>query len=468
MSSKRLGMVTGSVALAALLLQACSGGSGGSGGGADTGESAGGGNAVSGKGGEPVTITLLNAQSDGIREKFFGETAIPEFEKENPGIKVEIINTPFEEFDSKMSTLVAGGTPPDVWSHWGHSGFVDYMTRHLTLDLTPYMNDFNNPNISESTMKVYNVDGKQYGIPLSIFPSLVFYNKDLLDKAGVKIPNYKYGDPEWTWDKLIGYAKQVSKDYGKPSAVYGFTWNMGSHMATYSWDWGLDIFQDGYKTGFLDKADLTDPKFESAVKWYQDLILKDKITPTTAISDSLTKTGDPMLTGKVAFDLDGGWQLAGFKDQQFNFGVLPMPLGPAGTSTPFTYIDPLMISSKSKHPDAAWKFVKFMTSPDMQLKWATMTGYPPADSKAYQEWLKQFGSQVDLTYLTQVIQDSIAHGKESPNHLIAGYADITSLMKNEQQQIFTNGADPAKVLPEINEKFNKLLQQIKEKAGAGT
>jgi multiple sugar transport system substrate-binding protein len=69
--------------------------------------------------------------------------------------------------------------------------------------------------------------------------------------------------------------------------------------------------------------------------------------------------------------------------------------------------------------------------------------------------------------LTQVVQDSIAHGKESPNHLIAGYAEITTLMKNEQQQIFSNGEDTAKVLPDINAKFNKLLQQIKDKAGAG-
>nr|WP_269432457.1 extracellular solute-binding protein [Paenibacillus sp. VKM B-2647] len=238
-------------------------------------------------------------------------------------------------------------------------------------------------------------------------------------------------------------------------------------MATYSWDRGLDIFQDGYKTGFLDKADLTDPKFVSAVKWYQDLIFKEKITPTIAINDALSKTGDPMLTGKLAFDLNGAWKLATYKNQKFNFGVLPMPLGPAGTSTPFTYIDPLMISSKSKHPDAAWKFVKYMVSPEVQKKWATVTGYPPADSEAYKEWLKQFGDQVDLGYLTQVVQDSIAHGKESPNHLIAGYAEVTSFMKNEQQQIFTNGEDPAKVLPDMNTKFNKLLQQIKDKAGAG-
>jgi multiple sugar transport system substrate-binding protein len=338
MSKKWLGMVVSFLLLVALVLQACSNGNSGS----EAGKPA------SGSKTEPVTVTILNAQSNGIREKFFAETVIPEFEKQNPGIKLEVITTPYEEFDSKMSTLVAAGTPPDVWSHWGNSGFVDYMTRKLTLDLTPYMKDLGNPNITAPTLKVYNVDGKQYGIPLSIFPSMVFYNKDLLQKAGVQIPNYKYGDPEWTWDKLIGYAKQVTKDYGKPSAVYGLTWNMGTHMSTYSWDRGLDIFQDGYKSGFLDKADLTDPKFVSAVKWYQDLIFKEKITPTTAMRDVLLKTGDPMLTGKLAFDLNGSWKLATYKDQKFNFGVLPMPIGPAGTSTPFTYIDPLMISSKSK------------------------------------------------------------------------------------------------------------------------
>lgn len=464
MAKKRLSVVISCILLILFVLSGCS-----AGGGTDASAPAAsdGAQTVTESKGDPVTVTLLNAQSDGIREKFFAETVIPDFEKQNPGIKLEIINVPYEEFDSKMSTLVAAGTPPDVWSHWGHSGFVDYVTRSMTLDLTPYMNDLNNPNISDTTLKIYNVDGKQYGIPLSIFPSMIFYSKDIFKNAGIELPQYKYGDPEWTWDKLVSYAKQVSKDYGKPSAVYGFTWNMGTHMATYSWDWGLDIFSDAYRTGFVDKADLTDPKFVSAIQWMQNLILKDKIAPTTAMKDALAKTGDPMLTGKVAFDLNGAWKLGGFKEQKFNFGVLPMPMGPAGTSTPFTYVDPLMISSKSKHPDAAWKFVKYMSSPEVQKLWTTKTGYPPADSEAYKEWLKQFSDQVDLTYLTQVVEDSIAHGKESPNHLIAGYADITSFMKNEQQQIFDNGDDPAKALPEINAKFNKLLQDIKEKSGAG-
>jgi multiple sugar transport system substrate-binding protein len=409
------------------------------------------------------TITLLNAQDNGIRDKWLSDVIKPKFEAANPGIKLDIINSPYEQFDTKMSTMVAGGNPPDVWSHWGQSGFVDYKMRGLTLDITPYMKDFNNPNISESSLKIYNVEGKQYGIPLNIYSSMIFYNKSIFDKAGVKVEQYKFGDPAWTWDKLVELGKSVSKDFGKPTAIYGFTTSMGTHIATYSWDWGLDIYKDAYSSGLLTQANLTDPKFVEAVKFFQDLTFKHHIMPTTAVNDALTKTGDPIMTGKVAMTLSGSWKMGGFTENKINFGILPLPIGPAGTTTPFIYADPLMISSKSKNPEAAFKLVQFMTNPETQLEMVKTTGYPPADSFAYKEWFQQYKDFVDVAYLEEINAASIEHGKESPNHLIAGYSDITSFMKNEQQAILIKGDDPLKVLTAMQPKFQKLLDEIKQK-----
>ncbi|MFC5650460.1 ABC transporter substrate-binding protein [Paenibacillus solisilvae] len=468
MVRKWLGVSIVSCMLAVLALSGCSSSTdnnAGNGPEAGTNESTSnnGGNTASS--GEKVTITLLNAQDNGIRDKFLPDVIKKKFEEANPNINLEIISVPYEQFDSKMNTMLAGGTPPDVWSHWGQSGFVDYNVRDMVLDLTPYMSQFNNPNISQATLDIYKVGGKQLGIPLNIYSSMIFYNKAIFEKAGVTVENYKPGDPAWTWEKFAELAKSVSKDYGKPSAIYGFTYGMGEHLLTYSWDWGLDIFDKGYATGFVDTADLTDPKIVDSTKFFQDLIFKDKIMPTGAVLDSISKIGDPILTGKVAMSLVGSWAMGGFKETKTKFGVLPLPTGPAGTSTPFIYADPLMVSSKSKNPDAAWKLVQFMTSPEMQLEMTKQTGYPPADSVAYQEWFKQYSDLTDVQYLQEVNTAAIEKGKESPNHLIAGYGDITSFMLNEQQAIFNKEEDPAAVLEKMNPKFQKLLDEIKQKAG---
>jgi multiple sugar transport system substrate-binding protein len=416
-------------------------------------------------GGEKVTITLLNAQDNGIRDKFLPDVVEKKFEEANPNINLEIISVPYDQFDTRMNTMVAGGTPPDVWSHWGQSGFVDYNVRDMVLDMTPYMSEFNNPNISQATLDIYKVDGKQLGIPLNVYTSMIFYNKKVFEDAGVTVEQYAPGDPAWTWDKLAEVAKSVSKDYGKPSAVYGFTYGMGEHFLTYSWDWGLDIFDPAYATGFLDAADLTDPAVVDSTKFFQDLIFKDQVMPTSAVEESIAKVGDPILTGKVAMSLVGSWAMGGFKETDTQFGVLPLPTGPAGTSTPFIYADPLMISSKSKNPDAAWKLVQFMTSPEIQMEMTKATGYPPSDSVAYEEWFKQYSELTDVEYLKKVNTAAIEKGKESPNHLIAGYGDITSFMLNEQQAIFNNQEDPAEELAAMNPKFQKLLEEIKQKSG---
>ncbi|SFI39902.1 multiple sugar transport system substrate-binding protein [Paenibacillus sp. UNC496MF] len=473
MAKKWIGIANVACLGAVLALGGCSSDTGNGGNGGTNGntganangaanEPAGGG---SSGGGKKVTITLLNAQDNGIRDKLLPDVVKKKFEAANPDITLEIVSVPYDQFDSKMNTMVAGGTPPDIWSHWGQSGFVDYNVRDMVLDLTPYMADFNNPNIPQSTLDIYKIDGQQKGIPLNIYSSMIFYNKELFDKAGVTVPNYKPGDSAWTWDKLVELAKSVSKDYGKPSAVYGFTYGMGEHLLTYSWDWGLDVFAPAYASGFLDKADLTDPKLAEATKFFQDMIFKDKVMPTKAVEESIGKIGDPLLTGKVAMSLVGSWAMGGFKETNMKFGVLPLPTGPAGTSTPFIYADPLMISSKSKNPDAAWKLVKFMTSPEMQMEMTKTTGYPPSDTVAYAEWFKQYEGLTDTAYLEEVNSAAIEKGKESPNHLIAGYGDITSFMLNEQQAIFNKEQDPAAVLKDMNPKFQQLLDDIKQKAG---
>lgn len=407
------------------------------------------------------TVTVL--LNTGFKEEYFKKVKA-NFEKQNPDIQINIIAVPYDQFDSKLSTLVAGGTPPDIWSHWADSGFGDYVNRGLVADLTPYMDEFKNKNIPDTLMDIYKVDGKQYGIPFSSYTQFLYYNKDLFDKAGVPYPDqYEWGDPEWNWDTVVELAKKLTENYGKPDAVYGLTSNIGDSIDSYAWDWGADIYdEETYKTGFVTESKLDDPKFIEAISFFQDLVFKEKVSPTTAITEAMQQTGDPFVTGKVAMNIIGGWGLGNYQKSGVNFGIAPIPTGPAGTATAHLYVDPIMMSSKSKNPDASWKLVEYLTSEEGQTLWAE-EGYPPADTVAYEKWYSQFEENVDPSYLKQLNEAAIESGKESPNHLLVGYSDILTFMQNESQPIFLNNEDPKEVLIKMDSKFENVIEKIKQK-----
>ncbi|WP_054949177.1 ABC transporter substrate-binding protein [Numidum massiliense] len=414
------------------------------------------------KSGDVTLTVLINA---GAKVDFLKDKVKPAFEKENPGVKLNVLSVPYDQYDSKLSTLIAGGTPPDVWSHWGQSGFADYYKRGLIADLSPFMDDFDKSKMQDKLLDIYNIDGKQHGIPFSSFTSFFYYNKELLDKAGIDYPEYKWNDPEWNWDKVVDMAKQLTKDYGKPNGVYGFTMNLGDTIDTYGWDWGADIYGDeAYKSGMVGESQLTGPKFIESVTFFRDLIFKEKVSPTADITQAAQQTGDPFVAGKVAMNMTGAWGLGNYEKGKMKFGVAPIPTGPAGTATPILYVDPLMISSKSKHPDEAWKLVKFLASTEAQKMWVEVTGFPPADTEAYEDWYSRFKDNIDVAYLKELNEAAIENGKESPNHLLSGYAEILTFLTNESEPIFLKNEDPKQLLEKMDPKFNDLLQRIKQKS----
>ncbi|GGJ04044.1 hypothetical protein GCM10010885_11620 [Alicyclobacillus cellulosilyticus] len=417
---------------------------------------------------QPANLTVLSIQEPGHgKDYFLKQVLIPAFNKKYPNIHVNVIAVPWAQFDSKLSTLVAAGQAPDVFSHWGASGFADYYHRGLIGDLTPYIQKYHwrNPNIPDKLMRVYQVNGRQYGVPIAFFPSFTFYNRTLFRQAGVPVPDYSWNDPRWTWDAMVRDAKRLTKDYGKPDAVYGVNWNMGN-ADSYGWDWGVDLYNQGaYQTGMPTDNNFANPKYIAAVKAHQDLIYRDRVAPTPAISRAVAGTGDPFLTSKIAMEPVGAWMLGQAAQAKMNFGIAPIPKGPAGTATPVLYTDPLMMAKTSKYKDAAWKFIAFFASTEGQKMWTNTTGYPPADQAAAKDWFDNFKQAgIDPNYLATLNRQAIANGKESPNHLIVGYAQIYDFLQNNLQPVFNSDKDPAKVLPPLRASFNRLLKQVQQAA----
>lgn len=395
-------------------------------------------------------------------EQAWEAQVIEEFEAANPNIKINLVVVPWDDFDTKMQTMIAAGTPPDIWSHWGPSGFQDYVKRGLVADLTPFIEKeaFDVSDFEETVLDIYTVDGKIMGMPILTTGSFIFYNKDWFDAMGVDYPPTDWDDTSWTWDAFVEKCGALTSGEG-PERQFGCNLGFWPNDA-YAWLWGQDIYPDSaYETGFADEAYLNSPEAVAAFQARQDMVWKDNFMPDPAQVEAMGG-GDMFQNENVAMELTGGWGWWNFGNvslhEKFNWGVAALPYGAEGRRD-VVFTDPWMLSSRTEHPDEAWTFLKYLASPEVQRGWMELTGAPPVRKSLAEDWYKQFPSMTPEE-VQEVHLGALDHGRESPNHLLVRFDQLNQIVTSALDPVFNNEQSAADALPAANEALTEALQQI--------
>lgn len=412
---------------------------------------------------EPVEITWL-VRADEIENAWESEVAIPQFEADNPNITVKLIYLPGADFDTKLQSMIAGGTPPDVFSHWGSSGFRDYYTRDLLADLAPYIerDGFDTSDFVQDVLDIYTVDGQVLGLPILSGGTYMFYNKDLLDYYGVDYPPTDWDDTSWTVDAYIEKCGELTQntddiDMGTFGCHLGFWPSDGL-----AWLYGGGYYpEEAFETGFADEALMTSDAVVNGWQLRQDMVWKYHYMPQPSEAEAFGGTGG-FTNSKIGLYITGawGWWQFGDLDQQFNWGVAALPYGAANRKN-LVFTDPWMISKGSNHPEEAWKFVKFLASPEIQREWMELTGAPPVRTSLINDWAESF-TTMSSDEVMEVYLGSLKHGIESPNHLMVRFDQLDSTIGAKTSQITNNEKSALEVLEEIQPELEAVLQQIAE------
>ena len=405
-------------------------------------------------------IWYVRANED--EQNWEASMVIPDFEKQNPTIRINLVIVPANDFDTKMQTMIAAGTPPDIWSHWGPSGFQDYVKRGLVADLTPLIEKdrFDLSDFQPEILDTYKVDGKIMGLPILSTGSFIFYNKDLFDKAGIAYPTSSWDDTTWTYERFLEMCKDLTKVTGDPvTDVYGCNLGLWPNDA-YPLMWGRDIFPDSaYQTGFADKSFLDDPKVIAAFQARQDILWKLKVMPSPAASDAMNTTGDIFMTGKIAMNLTGGWGWWNYTDiKDFHWAAAALPYGADGRRD-VVFTDPWMMSSKTTHPNEAWTFLKYLTAPAQQESWMKLTGAPPVRKSLAETWYRQFPG-MDPEKVKSVHLGALAYGRESPHHMLVKYPQLFQIISAAVDPILNNQTSAANSLSFAKKSLDNALAQI--------
>jgi multiple sugar transport system substrate-binding protein len=392
--------------------------------------------ATAATGGEQVTLTY--GMWDQNQQPAMQKT-IDEFQKQHPNIKVDIQLTPWANYWDKLKTAAAGGEINDIlWMNGPYFPF--YASKGLLLDLQPYMDKDKLPldKYPTTILGLYKYKDHYYAGPRDFDTIALFYNKDLFDAAGVKYP-----DDTWDWNTMLDAAKKLTK---APDQWGMVVWNSGQEQyMNFLYANGGAILSDD-KT----KCTLDQPQSIQAFQFLVDMIYKDKVSQQPpAMGD------DPTVffqQGKAAMITTGSWNVGPYsKDLKFKWGIAPLPKSP-NTGNRVSVIHGLgnVISAKTKHPDEAWEFVKFMANqPGQQILADTGTQIPTLEGLA-KNWQDAHKDQQ-----TQIFLDATKYSKEYPASVT--FSEWNDVLNKGLTQIYNNQVPVEQGLKDICSQMNPIL-----------
>ena len=306
----------------------------------------------------------LTVYVDGGYEKYMKEAA-KAFEKES-GTKVTIKTGDALGGLDKLSLDNQSGKAPDVmmapYDRVGGLG-NDGQLAEVTLN--------KDSKTDKTTESLVTNGGKVYGAPAVIETLVLYYNKDLLQEA----------------PKTFGELEELAKD-----SKYDFADEAGKNTAFLA-DWTNFYYAYGLLSGnggYVFGKDGTDPKdvglnnqgaidgIEYAKTWYAKW---PKGLQDTKSAANFIQT--QFQSGKTAAIIDGPWKAASLKEAKVNYGVATIPTLPNGKAySAFGGGNAWVIPAGANHPEAAQKFVDFLTSTDQQKAFYDKTNEVPANTEA--------------------------------------------------------------------------------------
>ncbi|OLE14011.1 MAG: hypothetical protein AUG93_00320 [Armatimonadetes bacterium 13_1_20CM_4_65_7] len=316
-----------------------------------------------------------------LEQKFLAD-----FKKARPNITVQAQLIPPDQLQQKTVTAFASKTAPDLWNtaptfyyEFVQRGDLENLTPYITRDKTGLGAFF--PNIL-TDLAVPPGSGNYYALPRNYVASLLYYNKNVFDKAGIGYP-----DESWDWNKLLDVAKKLTiRNADGTVAQFGFV--------SSPWHTMLDplILANGGRVLSDDQKScrLTDPVAVKTIQFMVDMIQRDKVSPNpTQLKEYIVESPDAFKAGKVAMFITGSWAITSMREiKSFDWDVAMVPKGSAKRVI-YGGPDTIVMSSSTKNKSGAWELLKYLTMQTPVSWYAAGMGLVPSVQKTAtaKEWL---------------------------------------------------------------------------------
>lgn len=380
------------------------------------------------------TATLRISVAEGYLK--YMDAVKGKFEEEN-NVKIEVIERDmFEQLEALPLDGPAGQAPDIMMSAYDRIGSLGQQG-HLAEVVLGNDKDYDDTDRAQVT-----VDGTIYGAPSVIETLVLYYNKDLIDKAPATFAEAEElaKDPRFSFDsepgKNTGFLAKWTDFYFSYGLIAGHGGYVFGENGTDPTDVGLN------NEGALDA-------YAYAKSWFQG-VWPQGMLDITGSGDLISKM---FIEGKAAAIIDGPWQAQAYTDAGVNFGVAQIPTFSNGSAyQAFGGGKAWVISNYTENPELAQKWLDYVTNEENQYTFYQMTQEVPANNAA-----RATASAENKELVTAVIAQ-YADAQPMPN-----IPEMGEVWPGAQNLMFDIGSGTKEIKAAADEAVQLITESIEQK-----
>jgi multiple sugar transport system substrate-binding protein len=356
-----------------------------------------------------------------------------------------------QRLDKLRTQFQAGGENIDVilgdviWTaELAESGWIS--------DLSDRFPESKQQQFLPGSVEAITFNGKPYGMPWFTDTGLLYYRKDLLKKSG-------FNGPPKTWDELKQMTRKVRRD---SDIKFGFVFQGAKSEAgvcdgcEFIWGHGGNVLDPSDPTKVL----VDSPQAIEGLETERSMIT-DGISPEAVTVYEETETEGEFLRGDAVFlrnwpyvySLIGTSAYPKLKTDQVGVSELPSADGKPGNGT--VGDQPLYISTSSKYPDAAWKFIEFLSASEQQRLRALEGSFLPTRSDLYDDPEIQ-----DSVPVVALAKEALQHTRPRP--VSPYYSDMSLEMQDQFNASLKGDTTPEEAARTLKSELENIIQQGQE------
>ncbi|NRA15478.1 MAG: sugar ABC transporter substrate-binding protein [Oceanospirillaceae bacterium] len=361
------------------------------------------------------------------------EALAEKFEKSNPeiDIKIEVVN--WDVLNQKLTTDISSDVNADM-AIIGTRWLVDYVEQDVAEPLDGLISEEMKQRFVPAFLSPGTLNGKVYGLPVAASARAMYYNKDLMQKAGASVPT--------TWDQLVDSAAKISKI----DKTYGFGLQ-GKEVETdvyfyYGmWSEGGSLLKKDGSSNLASSASVANAKRLQSM-------IENGLTQPGVTSYNREDVQNLFKQGRVGMMITAPFLVNQIKDEapDLNYGIAPIPSGTSRATYGVT--DSVVLFKNSKHKQAAVKFMDFMFTTEQRAVFSSGEGFLPV-LKSVSE-LPEFAENDAVKTFVNLLPEA----RFAPT--IAGWSEVADITSNAVQAIY-GGADAQSTLDKAQKRVNRVL-----------
>ncbi len=302
-----------------------------------------------------------------------------DFEQQNPGIRVRVQQIPWSAAHEKLLTAYAGDAMPDLFQ-LGNTWIPEFVALNALADLDPWISEttaVDRDDFFSGIVETNVIDDRVYGIPWYVDTRLIFYRKDMLERAG-------YSKPPQNWSDWLTTMARIREIAGPRGYALLLPINEWAPLIIMALNHNAEFLKNDQSYG-----NFRDIRFREAFKFYVDLFRNEFAPP---VGDSQTANiYQEFARGRFSMLITGPWNIAEFSRRlpsalQDQWMTTPIPSPDHATrGTSIAGGASLVMFRESRHQEAVWRLIEYLVDPDRQIEFYRLTGDLPARTAAWQD-----------------------------------------------------------------------------------